>query len=71
MPRMEGTTLHAIIAPSKKAEQQAAAKKPAPRDGEGSDAAGVTSRTDSGPKKPAPVAAKAAEPPAEPEAAQA
>src|ERR1700723_1902446 len=28
MPRMEGTTLHAIIAPSKKAEQQAAAKKP-------------------------------------------
>jgi translation initiation factor IF-3 len=33
MPRMEGTTLHAIIAPSKKAEQQAAAaapRKPAP-----------------------------------------
>ena len=31
MPRMEGTTLHAIIAPSKKAEQQQAApKKPAP-----------------------------------------
>ncbi len=30
MPRMEGTTLHAILAPSKKAEQQAAApKKPA------------------------------------------
>jgi translation initiation factor IF-3 len=31
MPRMEGTTLHAILAPSKKAEQQAAPKKaPAP-----------------------------------------
>jgi translation initiation factor IF-3 len=32
MPRMEGTTLHAIIAPSKKAEQQQppAPKKPAP-----------------------------------------
>ena len=31
MPRMEGTTLHAIIAPSKKAEQQQAApKKPTP-----------------------------------------
>lgn len=36
MPRMEGTTLHAIIAPSKKAEQQAASaaavapKKPVP-----------------------------------------
>jgi translation initiation factor IF-3 len=29
MPRMEGTTLHAILAPSKKAEQQPAAKKPA------------------------------------------
>jgi translation initiation factor IF-3 len=29
MPRMEGTTLHAIIAPSKKAEQPAP-KKPAP-----------------------------------------
>jgi translation initiation factor IF-3 len=29
MPRMEGTTLHAIIAPSKKAEQ-APPKKPAP-----------------------------------------
>jgi translation initiation factor IF-3 len=27
MPRMEGTTLHAILAPSKKAEQQAPAKK--------------------------------------------
>jgi len=38
MPRMEGTTLHAILAPSKKAEaaaaaarDAAAAKKPAPR----------------------------------------
>ena len=32
MPRMEGTTLHAILAPSKKAEQQQppAVKKPAP-----------------------------------------
>jgi len=32
MPRMEGTTLHAILAPSKKAEQQQppAPKKPAP-----------------------------------------
>ena len=31
MPRMEGTTLHAIIAPSRKAEQAPAApKKPAP-----------------------------------------
>lgn len=33
MPRMEGTTLHAILAPSKKAEQQQQApppKKPAP-----------------------------------------
>ena len=29
MPRMEGTTLHAILAPAKKAEQQAAPKKPA------------------------------------------
>jgi translation initiation factor IF-3 len=29
MPRMEGTTLHAILAPSKKAEQQVP-KKPAP-----------------------------------------
>jgi translation initiation factor IF-3 len=29
MPRMEGTTLHAILAPSKKAEQQAP-KKPTP-----------------------------------------
>jgi translation initiation factor IF-3 len=29
MPRMEGTTLHAILAPSKKAEQQAAPKKAA------------------------------------------
>ena len=31
MPRMEGTTLRAIIAPSKKAEQQAAAAAPKPR----------------------------------------
>jgi translation initiation factor IF-3 len=31
MPRMEGTTLHAILAPTKKAEvQQPAVKKPAP-----------------------------------------
>jgi translation initiation factor IF-3 len=31
MPRMEGTTLHAILAPSKKAEiQQPPAKKPVP-----------------------------------------
>jgi translation initiation factor IF-3 len=29
MPRMEGTTLHAILAPSKKAEQQPVVKKPA------------------------------------------
>ena len=29
MPRMEGTTLHAILAPGKKEQQQAAAKKPA------------------------------------------
>src|ERR1700684_1565427 len=30
MPRMEGTTLHAIIAPGKKAEGSGGAKKPAP-----------------------------------------
>ena len=30
MPRMEGTTLHAIIAPAKRAEVQPPAKKPAP-----------------------------------------
>jgi translation initiation factor IF-3 len=30
MPRMEGTTLHAIIAPAKKAEPQAQAPKPKP-----------------------------------------
>jgi translation initiation factor IF-3 len=29
MPRMEGTTLHAILAPGKKEQQQQAAKKPA------------------------------------------
>ena len=31
MPRMEGTTLHAILAPSKKAEQAAPKPKPAPQ----------------------------------------
>jgi translation initiation factor IF-3 len=31
MPRMEGTTLHAILAPSKKAEQPAPKPKPAPQ----------------------------------------
>ncbi len=34
MPRMEGTTLHAILAPSKKQEQPAAPKKQAPAEGE-------------------------------------
>jgi len=30
MPRMEGTTLHAILAPARKAEQQAPPRKPSP-----------------------------------------
>jgi translation initiation factor IF-3 len=31
MPRMEGTTLHAILAPGKKSEAQRAPKPPAPK----------------------------------------
>jgi translation initiation factor IF-3 len=39
MPRMEGTTLHAILAPTKKAEPQPVAKKPAPAPAQPSPAA--------------------------------
>ena len=57
MPRMEGTTLHAILAPAKKAEQQAPPKKPTPSPAPPAAAAAAPK-----PNEPRPAAPAAAAP---------